>query len=60
MARKEVDVCDMCESSIAEYEVSKGEDKGLVLCEECVEFWIEDVLEKIEKKMRNSLKEIEG
>ena len=64
MARKEVEVCDMCETLIAVYEVSEGKDKGLVLCDDCVEFWIQDgiqdVLEKTEEKLRNSLKVIKG
>lgn len=49
--KKEVEYCDECEDEEAEYEITKGSDKGRKLCCDCLDDYKENMFEDYYKEI---------
>jgi hypothetical protein len=43
--KKQIEMCDYCEDEEAVIKITKGSEKGTVLCDDCFADWKEGVIE---------------
>ena len=50
--KKEIELCDNCEDEKADKRIIKGEDKGMVLCEDCFDEWKDELIDNISEDIK--------
>jgi len=56
MAKKTIEMCDWCDEEEAAYRVIKGDNKGDVLCESCLEDWKDSTIEEMYEDIEDDIK----